>query len=174
MAPRLLSLLTVLILSGACAAPEERADALRRAFETSRASLGPLEPRPSGGSGPASGAETAPVPAGPGLTAAPVAMAVLAVEPAAARPVVAAQLLGLGPETLRRWLGEPAFRRHEGTAEIWLYAGPACALDLILYPEGGRLRVSHAAARASGAEPRTEARCLHELAGARRPPERGA
>ncbi len=172
MAPRLLSLLTALVLSGACAAPEERADALRLAFETSRASLAPLEPTPTGGFDMTSATGVAPAKSGP--AASPVALAVLAVEPAAARPVVATQFLGLGPETLRRWLGEPAFRRHEGTAEIWLYAGPACALDLILYPESGRLRVSHAAARASGAEPRTEAGCLHELASARRPPERGA
>jgi hypothetical protein len=156
MAPRPLLLLPVLGLLGACAAPEERADALRRAFETSRAGLAP----------------PAVLPAAP-LAATPVAMPAAA-EPAAARPVVATQFLGLGPEALRRWLGEPAFRRREGTAEIWLYAGPACALDLILYAEGGRLRVSHAAARASGAEPRTEAHCLHELAGSPRPADRGA
>lgn len=158
MAPRLFLLLPVLGLLGACAAPEERADALRQAFETSRASLAPL--------------------ASP-LAATPVALSAatvpaIAVEPAVARPVAATQFLGLGPDTLRRWLGEPSFRRHEGTAEIWLYAAPACALDLILYPEGGRLRVSHAAARASGTEPRTEAHCLHELAGASRPADRGA
>ncbi|WP_043360773.1 hypothetical protein [Belnapia sp. F-4-1] len=159
MAPRPPFLLPVLGLLGACAAPEERADALRRAFETSRASLAPSSPALAASS-----------------TAIPVAMAAMPMtaEPAAARPVVATQFLGLGPEVLRRWLGEPSFRRHEGTAEIWLYAGPACALDLILYPEGGRLRVSHAAARASGAEPRTEAHCLRELAGSPRPADRGA
>jgi hypothetical protein len=153
MAPRPLLLLPVLGLLGACAAPEERADALRQAFETSRASLAPLAATP--------------------VSMPPVSMPVTA-EPAAARPAAAAQFLGLGPEALRRWLGEPAFRRHEGTAEIWLYAGAACALDLILYPEGGRLRVSHAAARASGTELRTEAHCLHELAGSPRPADRGA
>jgi hypothetical protein len=151
MAPRRLLLLPVLGLLGACAAPEERADALRQAFETSRASLAPL-------------------------AATPVALPVLpaAAEPVAAQPVAATQFLGLGPEGLRRWLGEPSFRRREGTAEIWLYAGPVCALDLVLYPEDGRLRVSHAAARASGTEPRTEAHCLHELAGNLRPADRGA
>lgn len=100
------------------------------------------------------------------------------VPPAAAggRPAVAAELLGLGPELLRRWLGEPALRRAEGQAEVWLYAGDACALDLVLYPEAGsgpgggmgRLRVGHAAARAIGAEPRTEAHCLGELVAATR------
>ena len=65
---------------------------------------------------------------------------------------------------LRRWLGEPSLRRIEGGAEVWLYAGTACALDLVLYPDSGRLRVAHASARASGTEPRTEAGCLQDLA----------
>jgi hypothetical protein len=64
---------------------------------------------------------------------------------------------------LRRWLGEPNLRRPEGPAEIWLYAGQDCALDLILYREGSGLRVAHAAARASGATPQTEATCLRHL-----------
>jgi hypothetical protein len=174
MAPRPLLLLMALILPGACAAPGERADALRQAFETSRASLAPLEQPQGRWRMPDDAVHRADPGLSPGLGATPVVMPVMAVEPATARPAVAAQFLGLGPEALRRWLGEPALRRHEGTAEIWLYAGPACALDLILYPEGGRLRVSHAAARASGAEPRTEAHCLHELAGAPRLPDRGA
>jgi hypothetical protein len=78
--------------------------------------------------------------------------------------VVAAQLLRAAPETLRRWLGEPSLRRREGTAEIWLYAGADCALDLILYPEAGTLRVAHAAARANGATAQTEGACLGQLA----------
>ena len=87
-------------------------------------------------------------------------------DPAGIRPSSAADLLGAGPETLRRWLGEPALRRPEGGAEVWLYAGPGCALDLILYPAGHGLAVAHAAARAQGAEQRTEATCLAEIAGA--------
>jgi hypothetical protein len=78
-------------------------------------------------------------------------------------PATAAELLGAGPDTLRARLGHPSLRRPEGTAEIWLYTAPSCALDLVLYPEGGGLRVAHAAARASGAEGRTEAECLREL-----------
>ncbi|MFC7539955.1 hypothetical protein ACFQU2_11525 [Siccirubricoccus deserti] len=81
-------------------------------------------------------------------------------------PRAAAQLLGVGPGELRRLLGEPTLRRAEGTAEVWLYAGGGCALDLILYPAArGGLRVAHAAARANGAEARTEAACLGEIAG---------
>jgi hypothetical protein len=165
MAPRLLPLLLATWPLGACAdAAEEQAAALRLALEGSRAGLGLTAPATAG---PAS--RTAP-PSAPILLATPTPEAA-----PGGRPAAAAQLLGLGPDLLRRWLGEPSLRRAEGEAEVWLYAGDACALDLVLYPETGggvgRLRVGHAAARANGAEPRTESHCLHELAAApRRPP----
>jgi hypothetical protein len=73
---------------------------------------------------------------------------------------------------LRRWFGEPDLRRPEGDAEVRLYLGPGCALDVVLYPEvgggrrgGGGMRVSHAAARADGAAAVTEADCLRGLGG---------
>ena len=158
MAPRLrlLLLLTACPL-GACAdAAEERANALRLAIEGGRASLAAVAPPPA--------------------ALPPAAPALLAAAPGR-QPAAATQLLGLAPEALRQRLGEPSLRRTEGDAEIWLYAGAACALDLILYPAAGRLRVAQASARASGAEPRTEAHCLRELAAgpARRPlPAAGA
>ena len=89
-------------------------------------------------------------------------------------PVQAAQLLGQPPATVRRLLGEPRLRRREGDAEIWLYQSPFCHLDVMFYgepggPAGSRaapagLRVTYATARAAGAERRTEAACLQELA----------
>lgn len=79
-------------------------------------------------------------------------------------PPASAALLGAAPETLRRWLGDPSLRRPEGTAEIWLYLAPACALDIILYRTGAGLRVAHAAARANGADPPTEPACLDAIA----------
>ncbi|WP_236033936.1 hypothetical protein [Belnapia mucosa] len=147
MAPRL-ALLLLLCPVGACASPEDRAAELRLAFERGQAQFAAM---------PATAARPLPAAAPVLVDAAPV-------------PAAAPQLLGLGPEPLRRWLGEPSLRRAEGDAEVWLYAGPACALDLVLYPQGGRLRVAHASARASGTEPRTEAHCLRELAGLRTPP----
>ncbi|MDN3566222.1 hypothetical protein ACFQY5_12115 [Paeniroseomonas aquatica] len=151
MAPRLPLLLLTL---GACAtAAEERATALRLAFDSSRASLGlPAAAVPA----PPAAARLVGTSAGLAEPRSP--------PPATAAPAAAAQLLGVEPEALRRWLGEPSLRRREGGAEVWLYAGAACALDLVLYPQAGRLRVAHAGARASGAEPRTEAHCLQELA----------
>ncbi|BDG70402.1 hypothetical protein Rmf_03310 [Roseomonas fluvialis] len=64
-------------------------------------------------------------------------------------------------------LGDPALRRAEGEAEIWLYEAPPCRLDLVLYPQGGALVVAHAAARAHGtAQGVTEATCLSAIAAA--------
>lgn len=152
MAPRLRLLLA--LLPAACATPGEReAAAFQAAVMSSRASLAALAPE---GSLPAN----LPAAAAPGT-----------------RPAAAAQLLGAGPDAVRRWLGEPSLRRAEGQAEIRLYAGGACALDLVLYPEHGGLRVAHATARASGTESRTEAACLRELGAgpaARMPRDNGA
>ena len=174
MAPRLPSLLLATCLLGACApAAAERAVALRLAVENSRTSLG------TASLGTSSLGITIPI--APTLVTDPPRQALAAeqrlasltetahaaigpVTGLATGPAAAAQLLGARPETLRRWLGEPSLRRAEGTAEVWLYAGAACALDLIFYPEAGRLRVAHASARANGAEPRTEAHCLQDLA----------
>ncbi len=145
---RLLLLLTACPL-GACAnAAEQEALALRMALESGRASLAAAAPVQ-----PMAASFTTASPVGPETH-----------PPTGNAPTLAHQLLGLEPESLRRRLGEPSLRRSEGTAEVWLYAGPACALDLVLYPAAGRLRVAHASARASGAEPRTEAHCLQELA----------
>ncbi|WP_240790080.1 hypothetical protein [Roseomonas sp. HF4] len=87
-----------------------------------------------------------------------------------APPAAAAALLGRPAAELRRMLGEPALRRPEGEAEIWLYEARDCRLDLVLYPEGGALRVAHAAARAHGAgDGVTEAACLAAIAAAPTP-----
>lgn len=82
-------------------------------------------------------------------------------------PLATTQLLGAGPDMVRRWLGEPSLRRAEGTAEVWLYLAPGCALDLVLYRDRGGLAVTHAAARARDAANRavTEAACLAAIAG---------
>ncbi|NOG72846.1 hypothetical protein [Roseicella sp. DB1501] len=153
-----LRLLLLLPIAGCAARGEREAAALRSAIESSQASLAALAPQQPT---PLATQPVSPVfpPPAPSLGALPVA--------ASAVPTAAAQLLGAPPDALRRWLGEPSLRRAEGSAEVWLYAGPACALDLVLYPAAGWLGVAHAAARASGTEPRTEAACLAELAARR-------
>jgi hypothetical protein len=92
--------------------------------------------------------------------------------PAEAPPASAGALLGAGPEQLLARFGAPQLRREEAGAQIWLYATPACQLDLVLYPEAGTARVAHAQARAGGLAQRTEAACLREIAARRRPPAR--
>lgn len=78
----------------------------------------------------------------------------------------AAALLGARAEEMRRVLGEPALRRPEGEAEIWLYEATGCRLDVVLYGEHGTLVVAHAAARAVEGATVTEAACLAAIAGA--------
>lgn len=162
MAPRLHLLLPTIGLLGACAnAAEEQAAALRLALETGRAGFGIAAPAVPAAAPRLTTDTGAPIPITPiPVTPVPVPPVLAAAAPG---PAAADQLLGLGPELLRRWLGEPSLRRAEGGAEVWLYAGTACALDLVLYPQSGRLRVAHASARAHGTEPRTEAGCLQDL-----------
>jgi hypothetical protein len=97
--------------------------------------------------------------------------------PAAARPrgnappAAAAALVGVTADQVRRMLGEPAIRRPEGAAEVWLYEASRCRLDVILYADGPTLLVGHAAARALGgsAEGVTESACLAAIAAAPAP-----
>ncbi|MCA3351525.1 MAG: hypothetical protein INF97_13100 [Roseomonas sp.] len=85
-------------------------------------------------------------------------------------PAAASALQGQMPEAVISALGEPALRRREGDAEIWLYQAPDCRLDLVFYPEASRLVLTHAAARAFGARRLTESACLEALARAPNPP----
>lgn len=145
MRPRLRLLMLLLLPAGCAPQPDGEAEALATTLENGRSNLVAF------GAAPPPPARRADAPAQPG--------------PAGSRPGSATQLVGAAPEALLRWLGEPALRRREGTAEIWLYAGTGCALDIVLYREGGALRVAHAAARANGATAQTEGACLRQLAG---------
>jgi hypothetical protein len=84
--------------------------------------------------------------------------------PAAGMPIQAAALFGSPPERVLAWLGEPALRRAEGPAAIWLYSNASCQLDVMFYPSADGPRVAHAQARAGGFAQRTEAACLQDLA----------
>jgi len=79
-------------------------------------------------------------------------------------PRVASALLGASPEAVRAELGEPMLRREEGPAEVWLYSGGGCQLDIVMYPSEAGPRVAHVQARAGGLAQRTEASCLRDLA----------
>lgn len=88
----------------------------------------------------------------------------------ASPPATAATLQGRTPEQVLSALGEPALRRREGNAEVWLYQAADCRLDLVFYPEAAQLILAHAAARALGARRLTEATCLLAIAAAPHPP----
>ena len=79
-------------------------------------------------------------------------------------PRQASQFLGAGPEQVLATLGEPALRREEGGAMVWLYASGGCQLDIVLYPGAQGPRVAHVQARAGGLAQRTEAACLRDIA----------
>ena len=137
----------------ACAMERHSADRMHAAFDAARAGL-------TAAAAPARAAPATPVVAPPAIAPGPRRRG-------AAPPRSAAALMGSDQGALARLLGEPALRRAEGDAEIWLYEAPSCRLDLVLYPEAGRLRVAHAAARAhDGAEGVTEAACLDAIADA--------
>ncbi|MFH5923165.1 hypothetical protein [Roseomonas xinghualingensis] len=80
-----------------------------------------------------------------------------------ASPGSVAALMGQPPDAVIAALGQPTRRRPEGDAEIWLYQGRNCALDVILYGSRNTARVTWAAARANGTGRQTETGCLVEL-----------
>ncbi|MFC0386574.1 hypothetical protein [Muricoccus vinaceus] len=141
---RLLAAGVALALAGCAPAPDQTASrVLEEVLESHRASMAAVE-------APAEARSRGMAPVG------------------RAAPGSVASLLGQSREGVIAVLGQPTRRRPEGDAEIWLYQGRNCAVDVVLYQDGaGRAarvpRVAWAAARASGTERRTEAGCLSEL-----------
>jgi hypothetical protein len=159
------AVLLAVLIPAACGERRDgaRLAALEAGIASARASLAALS----------AGAPAAPPPAGaPSFRPVGTASIAVAAAPssAGARPLAASGLVGAGPDALRRWFGDPDLRRREGdAAEVLLFLGPGCALDVVLYAEaaggGGAMRVAHAAARADGAAAVTEADCLRGVGG---------
>jgi hypothetical protein len=80
--------------------------------------------------------------------------------------VTADQLMGQESQAVQVALGQPRRVRKEAPAEIWQYDGGSCVVDLFLYPEGGKQKVTHLEARdsTSGKTVDTNA-CLAKLNG---------
>jgi hypothetical protein len=93
---------------------------------------------------------------------------------AAPGPRHAASLLGATPEAVRAALGEPMLRRAEGPAQVWLYSGGGCQLDIVLYAGASGPRVAHVQARAGGLAQRSEASCLRDISAQAANPRRMA
>ncbi len=69
-------------------------------------------------------------------------------------------LVGSTPQVLNADFGQPALRRVDGSAQVWLYHSPVCGLNVFLYPDSnGVPRV--AAAVPDNGDPE---RCMQSLA----------
>jgi hypothetical protein len=145
MARRLI--LPLLALTACTGGPEREREAAEAILESHRASLQALgAPTPT----------PRPRPATPG------------------HPSHAASLLGATPEAVRATLGEPMLRRAEGQAQVWLYSGGGCQLDIVLYAGASGPRVAHVQARAGGLAQRSEASCLRDISAQAASPRRAA
>jgi hypothetical protein len=160
-------LLPVLALGCAADTGEEAAALMQQALFSTQASLAMASgvPAPRGISPAGVAPPGATALAMPPATSIPAAIAPGPRRRGSAPPAAAAALMGRSAAQMRDMLGDPALRRAEGDAEIWLYEAPACRLDIVLYPQGGALVVAHAAARSHGAaQGMTEAACLSAIA----------
>jgi hypothetical protein len=69
-------------------------------------------------------------------------------------------LVGLAGVDLEGMMGEPSLIRADGNAQYWRYSLSGCQLDLFLYADGGRPRVTYVDVRSSrGVDRRTRDDC---------------
>ena len=155
--------LAALLITPACrkAEAEDAALGIEQALRDTRASLAAIGAPPTVAAPPVASAASLPAP--PSSNSEPRRLG-------ASPPAAAAALQGREPDAVISALGEPALRRREGNAEVWLYQAPDCRLDLVFYPEDARLVLAHAAARAFGARRLTESACMAAIARAPNPP----
>ncbi len=78
-----------------------------------------------------------------------------------------ARFLGLDLAALEAELGPPRLEREEDPARIWQYRDATCVLDLYLYEEAGRYRVTYLEARDPAARTLPAEECLRPLLQAR-------
>jgi hypothetical protein len=76
-------------------------------------------------------------------------------------------LTGLEASTVRQLFGTPGLVRKDSPAEVWQYRSPSCVLDIYLYPDGDKLTVAHAEARAPKANGDPLLACIAKFAQAR-------
>ena len=83
--------------------------------------------------------------------------------PAAPPPGEPGDLAGLQPAQLRVLMGDPAFIRKDGPAEMWRYDGPNCKAFFFLYPYGTSLLVRHVETLPRGRDIAADQTCLGSL-----------
>ena|ERR1700759_571570 len=70
---------------------------------------------------------------------------------------------GLKEVDLRAYYGPPAFVRHDGTAQIWRFDGPACKAFFFLYSKEGNTAVWHVETMPRGTAIAADQNCLNAL-----------
>ncbi len=73
-------------------------------------------------------------------------------------------LTGLEASAVRSLFGTPGLVRKDSPAEVWQYRSPSCVLDIYLYPDGDKLTVAHAEARAPKASGDPLLACIAKFA----------
>ena len=79
--------------------------------------------------------------------------------------IIATELLGKPTPWVSEHLGQPSFKRLEGTAEIWQYKTSECILNIFIYQdfEGEQRRVLHFDARDQSAKPTGRDACINSI-----------
>lgn len=70
---------------------------------------------------------------------------------------------GLSEASLKGMYGQPAFVRHDGTAQIWRFDGAACKAFFFLYSKDGKTAVWHVETTPRGAGIAADENCLSAL-----------
>ncbi|HEY0105911.1 MAG TPA: hypothetical protein VGB91_07485 [Rhizomicrobium sp.] len=70
---------------------------------------------------------------------------------------------GLHEADLRTLYGQPAFVRHDGTAQIWRFDGPSCKAYFFLYSRDGNTAVWHVETAPRGVSIAADEACLNAL-----------
>jgi hypothetical protein len=90
--------------------------------------------------------------------------------PEAPPPGEPAGTTGLHEADLRSLYGQPAFVRHDGTAQIWRFDGPACKAFFFLYSRDGNTAVWHVETQPRGGSIAADETCLSALRARMAPP----
>ncbi|MDH5489246.1 MAG: hypothetical protein OEX17_04880 [Rhodospirillaceae bacterium] len=79
--------------------------------------------------------------------------------------IIAGELLGKPAPWVSEHLGQPSFKRLEGSAELWQYKTSECILNIFIYQdfEGGQRRVLHFDARDQNAKPTGRDGCINSI-----------
>ena len=83
--------------------------------------------------------------------------------PPAPPPGEPAGTTGLHEAELRALYGQPAFVRHDGTAQIWRFDGPSCKAFFFLYSRDSDTAVWHVETAPRGAAIAADENCLSAL-----------